>query len=253
MKQITRHASSAFFVAMLMVSLFTNLFYAGQANNILNKQSLLAIKLQEEKPISAHSKVVLHGEVDMLSYAYKEAGLTLSSSTLPTAVKNVLVGSPAYYADIRTNDKIVSASFKENRLCISVNRAGTPYYTEIRLASENSNPSASVNSSLVGIHPQTEGQMIAVGFRFYFYNHKVNYVDPNSDLYGKVNVGDTYVETSDSLMAQNDSQNNGLMAYPTFLQNGVLRCYPCRRKPIDSFVSDMAQRFRTAPGAIYSP
>ena len=253
MKQITRHASSPSITAILMVCLFANLFDAGQANNILNKNSLLAIKLQAEKPIAATPKVVLHGEVDMLSYAYKEAGLTLSSSTLPTAVKSVLVGSPAYYADIRANDKIVSAAFKENKLCISVNRTGTPYYTEIRLASENSNPSGSTNSSLVGLNPQNGGQMIAIGFRFYYSNHQVNYVDPNSDLYGKVHVGDIYVETSNSLMTQNDSQNNGLMAYPTFMQNGVLRSYPCQRKPIDSFVSDMAQRFRTAPGAIYSP
>jgi hypothetical protein len=213
--------------------------------------------LQAEKPVSAGSNVILHGEIDMLSAACKETGLTLFSNTLPTTVKNVTIGSPAYFASIEANDKIISADFKDNKLCLSINRGGTPYYTEIRLSSQSTNgstPGAANPNNGSASQPQTDKQMIAVGFRFYYDNHKVNYIDPNSDLFGKVHVGDIYVETSNSLMAlQNDSHNNGLIAYPTFMQNGVLRCYPCRRKPINTFASDMTQRFQQGYGAIYAP
>ncbi len=257
MNQFQNDLNNRYIFVGLLIWVLLSQPSAAEANNEPNKSSSQTVKLQAEKPVPAKSKVLLHGEIDMLSYACKEAGLTLSSNTLPTTVKKVNVGSLAYYADIRTNDKIISANFKDNKFCISVSRAGTPYYTEIRLNSETASTSLASNShsnTLTGSAYESSKQMIAIGFSYYDDNRKVNYVDPNSDLFGKVHIGDIYVRENDKVIPMPvNSHDNGTIAYPVFVQNGALHCYPCHRKPIDFFAKDLAQRFRHGFGAVYSP
>ncbi len=67
---------------------------------------------------------------------------------------------------------------------------------------------------------------------------EVTYIDPNSDLFGKVHVGDTYMY----LAGRNNATTSTL--YPIFKQRGALHSYPCQQKSIDSFSAAMAQKFR---------
>ena len=91
--------------------------------------------------------------------------------------------------------------------------------------------------------------MIAVGFRFYKGTGKVTYVDPNSDLYGKVNIGDEYVSLSIGPGSQSTDTNTAAIVYLVFRQKGVLHSYPTRQKPIDSFSQDMADKFKNGWGS----
>ncbi len=127
-----------------------------ETKNILETESPTT-ELRAQKPKAAKPKTMLHGQIDMLSYAYKEAGIILSSTPSSVTIEKVLVGSPAYYANIQARDRIVSAHFKHDKLCLSINRAGTPYYTEIRLASAS-------NQS----ETQRTSQMRAIGFRYFY-------------------------------------------------------------------------------------
>ncbi len=208
--------------------------HAAKRKNTAQKTSSLIIKLQAQKGIPAGTNVVLHGQIDMLSYACKEVGITLSAANLPAKVKSVITGSPAYFANIKIADKIVGTNFKDNKFCLSIDRAGTPYYTEIRLSSlSDSSPVKVIPTS----PPGSNSGLQAMGFRYVPTTGEVTYVDPKSDLFGKVRIGDIFVSLSET--------TNGMttFGYPTFRQNNTLRCYPCREKPVDTFAPDMAAIF----------
>ena len=243
-----------FIILVIVVFAYSQslLSYAAESKSVSHK-NLQAIKLQAEKAISAKGRIILHGQIDMLSFACKEAGITLSSTHLPATVKNVITGSSAYYADIKAEDKIVATDFKNNRFCISLERAGKPYYTEIRLSAQAlGSPTLAKPASAPAEDSQPRN---AIGFRFTMGTGEVTYIDPNSDLFGKIKEGDIFVSlTNNPPGLPSTNSNNEAIIYPIFKHNGICRYYPCREKTIESFARQMTESLRQEGyGAATSP
>jgi hypothetical protein len=79
-------------------------------------------------------RVQLYGEVDVVNSACGAAGVTLSSKQFPCRVMKVRMGSPAAYAGLLQNDKVLKASIEGNKLNILFERGGMRYGVKLNTA-----------------------------------------------------------------------------------------------------------------------
>jgi hypothetical protein len=63
----------------------------------------------------------------MVNAACSAAGVSLSSKQFPCKIEKVRMGSPAAYAGLSQNDKVLKASIEENKLSILIERGGQRY------------------------------------------------------------------------------------------------------------------------------
>ena len=74
---------------------------------------------------------------------------------------------------------------------------------------------------------------------------EVTYIDPNSDLFGKIKEGDIFVSLPNNPPGlPSINSNHETIIYPIFKHNGVCRYYPCREKTIESFARQMTESLR---------
>ncbi|MBY0357973.1 MAG: hypothetical protein K2W82_08230 [Candidatus Obscuribacterales bacterium] len=81
----------------------------------------------ETPPSTPDKPTKLYGKVDIITSSCANAGITLSSSTLPAKIDGLRLGSPAYYAGIRKDDKVLSAKIVENKLNLILERKGQKF------------------------------------------------------------------------------------------------------------------------------
>ena len=94
------------------------------------------LKTENAKP---PSPITLQGEVDIIGSAFKSAGITISSTKLPSTITSVRLGSPAYYANLESQDKIVSAQIDASKISLTIERSSKIYSTQLNL-----NPMANI-------------------------------------------------------------------------------------------------------------
>jgi Mg-chelatase subunit ChlD len=80
------------------------------------------------------SAVRLYGQVNELLSACANAGVEISSTTLPAHIQRVRMGSPAFYAGLQDNDVILKGTLDNGRLQLSFRRGAALY--SINLATE---------------------------------------------------------------------------------------------------------------------
>lgn len=68
--------------------------------------------------------IKLFGKVDIIGSSCAAAGITLSSNTMPATVDKLRLGSPAFYANIRKSDRVLSAKIDDNKLNLILERDG---------------------------------------------------------------------------------------------------------------------------------
>lgn len=71
--------------------------------------------------------VKLYGKVDELATACANAGINVSGNKFPLRIEKVRLGSPAYYAGVRENDKVLSGSIDKTRMNLKIERNGKTY------------------------------------------------------------------------------------------------------------------------------
>ncbi len=76
---------------------------------------------------TTQKQVKLYGHVDQVMYALGSAGVTLDADKLPALVGNVRLGSPAYYAGLAENDKVLSGKIDNNKLYLLFERGEKRY------------------------------------------------------------------------------------------------------------------------------
>lgn len=83
-------------------------------------------------PLPAQQKTPLKGQVDYLATLLHGSGIMIESWQLPSPITTVRPGSPAYYAGLAVNDKILSCKIDGGRLQIMVSRKGKVYGTTLQ-------------------------------------------------------------------------------------------------------------------------
>jgi hypothetical protein len=83
---------------------------------------------------SLASPVLLKGKIDELDSSCNAAGITISSRTLPCQVTRVRLGSPALYAGVAENDKILSAQISEKKMALLIERNGQKFSVYLPLS-----------------------------------------------------------------------------------------------------------------------
>jgi hypothetical protein len=73
------------------------------------------------------SSVKLYGQVNDLMSACYNAGVEITSTTLPTPIKKVRMGSAAFYSGLQDKDVIIKGTLENNRLQITFKRGTATY------------------------------------------------------------------------------------------------------------------------------
>jgi hypothetical protein len=76
-------------------------------------------------------RIKLFGQIDVVNAACSAAGVALSSKQFPCKIEKVRMGSPAAYAGLSQNDKVLKASIEENKLSILIERGGQRYAVKL--------------------------------------------------------------------------------------------------------------------------
>ncbi len=84
------------------------------------------------KTLSPTTSRLLYGQVDIIGSSCAAAGITLSSTKLPSTIKNVRLGSPAFYANIAKEDQVLSAQVIDNKLCLVIDRNGQKFSAQLK-------------------------------------------------------------------------------------------------------------------------
>jgi hypothetical protein len=90
--------------------------------------------------------VTLYGGVSQIQSECDAAGVTLASPTLPAKVEEVRLGSPAYYANVARNDKVLSADIRDTQLNLLIERNGSRFLAKIPTHPEKALLDPSANS-----------------------------------------------------------------------------------------------------------
>lgn len=98
------------------------------------KQVVPPASHQAQRSTIAPSPSLLHGQVDYLAYQLNGAGLQIESKKLPTVITQVRMGSPAYFAGVCAQDKLLSCTIQKDRLEIAISRNGKMYGVQLRTA-----------------------------------------------------------------------------------------------------------------------
>jgi Mg-chelatase subunit ChlD len=93
------------------------------------------------------STVRLYGQVNELLSACANAGVTITSTTLPAKVEKVRLGSPAYYGGLQENDVIIKGSLNKNRLQITFKRGAMTYGLDLATEAGSGTPATSLKGS----------------------------------------------------------------------------------------------------------
>ncbi len=80
------------------------------------------------------SKIRLYGQVNELLSACANAGVEISSTTLPARIQKVRLGSPAYYGGLQDNDIILKGNLDNNRLKLTIRRGPSLYALDLATA-----------------------------------------------------------------------------------------------------------------------
>ncbi|HEY9791983.1 MAG TPA: hypothetical protein V6D22_16370 [Candidatus Obscuribacterales bacterium] len=91
--------------------------------------------------------VTLFGGVSQIQSECEAAGVTLASPTLPAKVEEVRLGSPAYYANLAKNDKVLSADIRDTELDLSIERNGSRFLARIPTHAERAQLDPSVGGA----------------------------------------------------------------------------------------------------------
>jgi len=109
------------------------------------------------------------------------------------------------------------------------------------IADFNSPPvSQRARATTTTISGGAQNQLSALGIAFKFSSGKVNIVDPNSDVYGRIFPGDRILAYDgmspvESYRSGSNFGNAGSVVQLTFEHEGLVTTLPCRRKPISEF------------------
>ena len=76
----------------------------------------------------------LQGQVDYLAYQLNGAGLQIESKKLPTVITQIRTGSPAYFAGVCAQDRLLACTVQQDKISITISRAGKIYGVELRTA-----------------------------------------------------------------------------------------------------------------------
>jgi hypothetical protein len=88
----------------------------------------------QSKQDAGAPRLKLYGQIDMVNAACGAAGVTLSSKQFPCKIDKVRMGSPAAYAGLCQNDKVLKAGIEDNKLSILIQRGGQQYAVKLNTA-----------------------------------------------------------------------------------------------------------------------
>lgn len=86
---------------------------------------------------AAVKPITLTGHVNVLAGACAAAGITIEATTLPTMITKVRIGSPAYYAGVAENDKVLQGQLDQNTMMLRIERGGKQYTVSLRYTPDN--------------------------------------------------------------------------------------------------------------------
>jgi hypothetical protein len=98
------------------------------------KQAAPAASRPTQHFADAPTASLLHGQVDYIAYQLNGAGLQIESKRLPTIITQVRMGSPAYFAGVCAQDKLLSCAVQQDRIEITISRNGKMYGVQLRTA-----------------------------------------------------------------------------------------------------------------------
>jgi Mg-chelatase subunit ChlD len=93
------------------------------------------------------SSVKLYGQVDELLSACANAGVEISSTTLPARIQKVRLGSPAFYAGLQDNDVILKGALDNGRLHITFRRGAAIYAIDLATQASADTPPVKLKSA----------------------------------------------------------------------------------------------------------
>jgi len=93
------------------------------------------------------STVRLYGQVNELLSACVNAGVEITSTTLPARIQKVRMGSPAFYAGLQDNDVITRGTLANDRLQLTIRRGVAIYGVDLATQAGSSEPTAPLRSS----------------------------------------------------------------------------------------------------------
>jgi len=86
------------------------------------------------------SSVRLYGQVNELLNACINAGVVITSTTLPARIEKVRMGSPAFYAGLQDNDVITRGTLTNNRLQLTIRRGVSVYGVDLATEANAGDP-----------------------------------------------------------------------------------------------------------------
>ncbi len=92
------------------------------------------------------SSVKLYGQVNELLSACANAGIEITSTTLPARIKKVRMGSSAFYGGLQDNDIIVKGTLDNNRLSLTIHRGPATYAIDLATQAGAASPAVSLKS-----------------------------------------------------------------------------------------------------------
>jgi Mg-chelatase subunit ChlD len=92
------------------------------------------------------SSMKLYGEVNELLSACANAGVEITSTTLPAHIQKVRMGSAAFYAGLQDNDVILKGTLDNNRLHLTFRRGAALYAVDLATQAGASTPSEALKS-----------------------------------------------------------------------------------------------------------
>lgn len=111
---------------------------------------------------SPDSSVKLYGQVNELLSACYNAGVEITSTTLPATINKVRLGSPAFYAGLQDKDVIIHGTLCNNRLQLTFKRGVSTYAVSLATQAGTSTPLAvpSQDQAKVTLKSGTEKQTL---------------------------------------------------------------------------------------------
>ncbi len=99
---------------------------------------------QNQEPASS---VKLYGQVDELLSACANAGVEITSTTLPARIQKVRMGSPAFYGGLQDNDVILKGKLDNGRLNITFRRGAAMYAVDLATEARADTPGFSLKTA----------------------------------------------------------------------------------------------------------